>query len=112
MEVQGIQKTECFKLVGYPEWWPDTKKKGEKKSARYSDQHRTGRVVVGWSMEQPPSMEERENLDGAMQVTYIKEGKENNTRKEEEGNGAPPQKQETGVGLRRVGVKTRDLNPL
>ena len=28
-------RNECFKLVGYPEWWPDTKKKGEKKPTHF-----------------------------------------------------------------------------
>ncbi|XP_057529771.1 uncharacterized protein LOC130808310 [Amaranthus tricolor] len=104
-------KNECFKLVGYPEWWPDTKKKGEKKPARYFDQHLTGRAAVGWSIEEPPSMEERENQGGAMQVTCIRDGKGNNTRKEEEGNDAPPQKQETGLGLRRVGSEDKGPQP-
>ena len=53
-------KNECFKLVGYSEWWPDTKKKGEKKPARFSDQHRTRKVAMGWSTERHASMDEDE----------------------------------------------------
>ncbi|XP_057540778.1 uncharacterized protein LOC130818633 [Amaranthus tricolor] len=44
-------RNECFKLVGYPEWWPDPKKKGEKRQTHFSDQHRTEKVAMGWSTE-------------------------------------------------------------
>ena len=39
---------ECFKLVGYPEWWPNTKKKGTKESQKFSD-NRIGRAAIGLS---------------------------------------------------------------
>ena len=48
-------RNECFKLVGYPEWWPDAKKKGERKPGRFSDQNRTRKAAVGWSTEAPRS---------------------------------------------------------
>ena len=41
-------KNECFKLVDYPEWWPDTKKKGTKESQKFLDII-TGRAAIGLS---------------------------------------------------------------
>ena len=67
-------RNECFKLVGYPEWWPDTKKKGEKKPTHFSDHNRAGRAAVGWSNDDPPSMEEKEKQGAAMTSTDIEGG--------------------------------------
>ena len=66
-------KNECFKLVGYLEWWSDTKKKGAKEPARFSDYNRTGRAAVGWSTDEHSSMEEGENQGAAMNIIGIKE---------------------------------------
>ena len=41
-------KSECFKLVGYPEWWPNAKKKGTKGMKKLFD-NRTGRAAIGLS---------------------------------------------------------------
>ncbi|CAO2839435.1 unnamed protein product [Amaranthus hypochondriacus] len=38
-------KSECFKLIGYPEWWPDSKKKNPQK---FSD-NRAGKAAVSMS---------------------------------------------------------------
>ena len=75
-------RNECFKLVGYPEWWPDTKKRGERKPARFSDQNQTGKAAVGWSTERPTSMEEGERPDEAMNITVSKCKEEEGTRSE------------------------------
>ena len=40
-------KNECFKLlVGYPDWWPNTRKKGAKMTGQLSDQPRPGRAAI------------------------------------------------------------------
>ena len=36
-------RSECFKLVGYPEWWPDAKKKARKPAVRPTNQNRASR---------------------------------------------------------------------
>ena len=41
-------KSECFKLVGYREWWPDAKKKGTRCMTKFSD-NRTDRASIGLS---------------------------------------------------------------
>ena len=45
-------KNECFKLVGYLDWWPDAKKRGAKVNGRLSDQPRTGQSAMGMSVEE------------------------------------------------------------
>ena len=41
-------KNECFKPVGYPDWWPDAKNKASKPAARNIEQVKTtGRTTVG-----------------------------------------------------------------
>ena len=68
-------RNECFKLVGYPEWWPDSKKRGERKpTARFSDQTRMGKAAVGWRQERSTTMEEGEKPGEAMNVTGKEEG--------------------------------------
>ena len=67
-------RNECFKLVGYPEWWPDTKKKGERKPTRFPDQNQTVIAAVGWSTEALASLEEGEAMN--VSSTRSKEGNE------------------------------------
>ena len=50
-------KNECFKRVGYPEWWPDAKKKASKPAIRT-----TGRVAVGQGEE--PTIDEQRKEQG------------------------------------------------
>ena len=90
-------KNECFKLVGYPEWWPDTKKKGAKEPARFSDHNRTGRAAVGWSTDEHSFIEEGKNQGADMNITSIKE-REGDLLS----NGAQEQKK---IGLRGVGCE-------
>ena len=68
-------KNESFKLIGYPEWWPDTKKKGKKGVARFSKQNRTGRAAVGWSVDEDPSMEGEGDIGAALNSACIEERK-------------------------------------
>ena len=75
-------RNECFKLVGYPEWWPDSKKKGERKPTCFSDQNRMGKATVGWRTERPTTMEEGEKPDEAMNITGVKSKGEEGTRSE------------------------------
>lgn len=59
-------KDDCFKLVGYPKWWPDEKKKGTKMAAKPFDngeQRRTGRAAIGLSVDMKEGDEQ--NIDGA-----------------------------------------------
>ena len=69
-------KNECFKLVGYPEWWPDAKRRGERKPARFSEQNRTGQVAMGWSTEGHTPIDEaekkRENVPEKPSVNQMK----------------------------------------
>ena len=44
-------KNECFKLVGYPEWWSNAKKKGTKGVIRFFNHNRTGRAAIGLSID-------------------------------------------------------------
>ena len=46
----GHTKSECFKLVGYPEWWPNAKKNGTRGTTKISN-NRTGRVAIGLSID-------------------------------------------------------------
>ena len=43
--VQDI-KSECFKLVGYPDWWSDMKKKGSREIQK-PFVNNTGRAAIG-----------------------------------------------------------------
>ena len=90
-------RNECFKLVGYPEWWPDSKKRGERKpAARFSDQTRMGKAAVGWRQERSTTMEEGEKPGEAMNVTGKEEGIRNpkggavRRRERSEGREDPP----------------------
>ena len=47
--------------MGYPDWWPDTKKRRAKITGRFSNQHRIGRAAVGLSVEEKTD----ENKEGA-----------------------------------------------
>ena len=53
-------KNECFKLVGYLEWWPDAKKKVSKPAVRTTDQIRTiGRAAVGQGVTEELTIDEQ-----------------------------------------------------
>ena len=53
-------KNECFKLVGYQEWWPDAKKKVSKPAVRTTDQIRTiGRAAVGQGVTEELTIDEQ-----------------------------------------------------
>ena len=88
----------------------DTKKKGERKSARISDQNRTGRAAVGWSTEGPASMEEEEKQGEAMNVTSIK-SREGEGTKSREGDSLSVSNDTNTVGLRGVGEAERHPQP-
>ena len=98
-----LTKNECFKLVGYREWWPDAKKKGAQGVNRFSDQNRTGKDAIGRSVNESSSMEREE---GDLKTT------ENSTSiREREGRNPTP----NGAGEIRLngrGTKLSDLNPL
>ena len=98
-------KNECFKLVGYLEWWKDAKKKRAKGVARFSDQNRTGRAAVGWSVDEGPSMEEEEGDPGSALNSIGIEEKEGSI---------PLNRAQGGRGLRLNGrgTKISGLNPL
>ena len=55
-------KSECFKWVGYPEQWPNAKKKGVKGVTKLVDHNRTGRAAVGMSIDSPIREEEEEDV--------------------------------------------------
>ena len=100
-------RNECFKIVGYPEWWSSTKKTGERKSARFSDHNRTGRAAVGWSTDEPSSMEEGEKQGAAMNITGIKGGEGDLLS-----NSNDAQEQQKEIGLRGVGCgKSQEPQP-
>ncbi|XP_057522436.1 uncharacterized protein LOC130802433 [Amaranthus tricolor] len=78
-------KNECFKLVGYPKWWPDEKKRGERKPARFLEQNRTGQVAMGWSTEGHASIDEAERKRQERTREAMKEPDEEGTRRSKEG---------------------------
>ncbi|XP_057523601.1 uncharacterized protein LOC130803502 [Amaranthus tricolor] len=69
-------KSECFKLVGYPDWWPDTRKKGAKMAGQLSDQPRSGRAAVVSSTKSDENM--------AAMVKYSKEDEGNREKQKSE----------------------------
>ena len=50
--------------MGYPDWWPDVKKRGPKVAARFSNQNRTERAVIGLRVD-----EQKEKTRVAMKIT-------------------------------------------
>ena len=66
MAALDTPKIECFKLISYPEWWPDAKKKGTKVATRSTDGGRTYRAAMGLSVDDEAASEPKIDLGVAL----------------------------------------------